>query len=112
MDTRWAKSQELAAILIRSGFSVGAEPSVRTFCDIYRELGMDVGEVASVGDGDQGFEVLVASPSFVRGRRRSGRGRDFIIWASKAGQSTGASDTEWEPTQRFLLATMPTSTSS
>ena len=76
------KAQELAAILIRSGFRVGAEPSVKTFCDIYRELGTDVGEVASTSDGDQDFDVLVASPSFVRGRRRSGRGHDFIIWAS------------------------------
>ena len=76
------KSQELVATLIRSGFRVGAEPSVKTFCDIYRELGTDVGEVASAGDEDHDFEVLVASPSFVRGRRRSGRGNDFIIWAS------------------------------
>ena len=76
------KSQELAAILIRSGFRVGAEPTVKQFCDIYRELGTDIGDVASVDDEDQGFEVLVASPSFVRGRRRSGRGNDFIIWAS------------------------------
>ena len=76
------KSQELAAILIRSGFRVGAEPSVKTFCDTYRELGVDVGAVASVDEGDEGFEVLVVSPSFMRGRRRSGHRRDFIIWAS------------------------------
>lgn len=75
------KSQELVAILIRSGFRVGAEPAVKTFCDIYRGLGTDVGEVSPVGDGDQDFDVLVASPAFVRGRRRN-RGRDFIIWAS------------------------------
>ena len=43
---------------------------------------MDVGAVASVDEGDEGFEVLVVSPSFMRGRRRSGHRRDFIIWAS------------------------------
>jgi putative mRNA 3-end processing factor len=61
------KSQELVRILTAEGFSVQVDKEIGGYCEVYRRLGVDLGEYGICGDCAGSPDVIISPPRKQRG---------------------------------------------